>query len=69
MMNAPNELPAVASRAALMTGDDYRESLRRLRPVVYVDGQRIDSVADAPALRPGAGRSACFTRWPSSFRS
>ncbi|MBL0151090.1 MAG: 4-hydroxyphenylacetate 3-hydroxylase [Ideonella sp.] len=36
-----------------MTGADYRESLRRLKPVVHVDGRRIDSVADAAALQPG----------------
>ena len=37
----------------LMSSADYRESLRRLSPVVYVDGRRIDSVADDPALAPG----------------
>ena len=37
----------------LMSAADYRESLRRRRPVVYVDGQRIDSVADEPLLAPG----------------
>ena len=42
-----------AAPAALMHGADYRESLRRLRPVVYVNGQRIESVADAPSLQPG----------------
>ncbi len=42
-----------ATTSTLMTGADYRESLRRLKPVVYVDGQRIDSVADAPSLQPG----------------
>jgi 4-hydroxybutyryl-CoA dehydratase/vinylacetyl-CoA-Delta-isomerase len=36
-----------------MTSADYRESLRRCRPTVYVDGQLIDSVADAPSLAPG----------------
>ena len=36
-----------------MTASEYRESLRRHRPRVFVDGERIDSVADAPALRPG----------------
>jgi 4-hydroxybutyryl-CoA dehydratase/vinylacetyl-CoA-Delta-isomerase len=36
-----------------MTAANYRESLRRLKPVVYVDGQLIDSVADAPSLQPG----------------
>ncbi len=46
-MNAP------APTALLMTGDDYRESLRRYKPTVFVDGRRIDSVADEPALRPG----------------
>jgi 4-hydroxybutyryl-CoA dehydratase/vinylacetyl-CoA-Delta-isomerase len=43
----------LSSPATLMSGDGYRESLRRLRPVVYVDGQRIESVADAPSLQPG----------------
>jgi len=37
----------------LMSAADYRESLRRYRPVVYVDGQRIESVADEPLLAPG----------------
>lgn len=46
-MNAP------AATAPLMTGDDYRESLRRYRPRVFVDGRRVESVADEPMLRPG----------------
>ena len=37
----------------LMSAEDYRESLRPLRPTVYVDGERIGSVADAPQLAPG----------------
>ena len=50
----PATLPATpATPAALMTGADYRESLRRYKPVVYVDGQLIGSVADAPQLQPG----------------
>ena len=36
-----------------MTAADYRESLRRYRPRVFVDGERVESVADAPALQPG----------------
>ena len=36
-----------------MSADDYRESLRRHRPVVFVDGHRVDSVADEPAFAPG----------------
>src|SRR5687768_502193 len=39
--------------ARMMTSQDYRESLRALKPVVYVDGQRIDSVADCRELGPG----------------
>ena len=46
-MNAP------APTAALMSGNDYRASLRRLHPTVYVDGRLIESVADEPALAPG----------------
>ena len=37
----------------LMTAHDYRESLRSYSPVVYVDGDRVDSVADEPRLLPG----------------
>ena len=37
----------------LMTGDEYRESLRRSSPVVHVNGRRIDCVADEPLLAPG----------------
>ena len=37
----------------LMNGQDYRDSLRKVKPTVYVDGQLIESVADAPSLQPG----------------
>ncbi len=37
----------------LMSAADYRESLRRYRPSVYVEGKRIESVADEPMLAPG----------------
>lgn len=37
----------------MMTSDDYRESLRSFSPRVFVDGQRIESVADATCLTPG----------------
>ena len=42
----------------LMSGNDYRESLRKYKPVVYVDGRRIDSVVDEPALAPGVNAVA-----------
>ena len=47
-----------ASRVDLMSGDDYRESLRRYRPKVFVDGREVASVADEPALRPGVNALA-----------
>ncbi len=37
----------------LMTAADYRDSLRRYAPRVFVDGRRVESVADDPALAPG----------------
>lgn len=37
----------------LMTAADYRDSLRRYRPRVFVDGHAIESVADEPLLAPG----------------
>ncbi len=42
-----------ADASSLMTGADFRESLRRLRPTVFVDGRRVESVADDPAFQPG----------------
>jgi len=51
-MNAPSPT------AVMMSGDAYRESLRRLRPTVFVDGRRVESVADDPALRPGVNAVA-----------
>jgi 4-hydroxybutyryl-CoA dehydratase/vinylacetyl-CoA-Delta-isomerase len=46
-MNAP------ASTALMMSGSDYRDSLRRYKPTVFVDGRRVDSVPDEPAFQPG----------------
>jgi 4-hydroxybutyryl-CoA dehydratase / vinylacetyl-CoA-Delta-isomerase len=36
-----------------MSGQEYRDSLRRYRPTVHVNGERVDSVADHPAFGPG----------------
>src|SRR5690606_31965032 len=44
--------------AMLMSGTDYRESLRRYRPVVHVEGERVESVADHPAFAPGVAALA-----------
>lgn len=37
----------------LMSAAEYRESLRRYRPRVFVNGERVESVADEPRLAPG----------------
>ena len=63
-MNAPHDVRS----SPLMSSADYRDSLRRLRPLVYVDGRRIDSVADEPAFAPGVqalGVSYDFARDPA----
>jgi len=37
----------------LMTAEGYRDSLRSYNPVVYIDGERVTSVADDPRMLPG----------------
>jgi 4-hydroxybutyryl-CoA dehydratase/vinylacetyl-CoA-Delta-isomerase len=37
----------------MLTAEEYRESLRRYRPRVFVDGESVGSVADDPRLAPG----------------
>lgn len=53
-----NIADAAPTRAPLMTGTEYRESLRRLKPVVYVDGRQVESVVDEPAFGPGVNALA-----------
>ncbi|MBL8397913.1 MAG: 4-hydroxyphenylacetate 3-hydroxylase [Candidatus Accumulibacter sp.] len=63
--------PLSVATGTLLTGDDYRESLRRYHPTVYVDARRIDSVADAPELQPGINAlsvSYDFARDPAKAR-
>ncbi|MGI9425981.1 MAG: 4-hydroxyphenylacetate 3-hydroxylase family protein [Hyphomicrobiaceae bacterium] len=42
----------------ILTGEAYVESLRQLRPRVFVNGEQIESVADAPSLAPGVAAVA-----------
>ena len=56
-MNAPHE-PIAPTRAELMTGEQYRESLRAYKPHVFVDGRKVECVADEPAFRPGVNALA-----------
>jgi hypothetical protein len=48
----------------LLTAEEYRESLRRYRPRVFVDGEAVESVADEPRLTPGSTPSASPTTSP-----
>jgi len=43
---------------SMMTGNEYRESLRRLKPEVYYLGEKIESVADHPAFIPHVNAAA-----------
>ncbi|MEQ9674957.1 MAG: 4-hydroxyphenylacetate 3-hydroxylase N-terminal domain-containing protein, partial [Roseovarius indicus] len=55
----------------LMTAQDYRESLRAYTPRVFIDGDRVDSVADEPRLAPGingVGVTYDFAHRPESER-
>ena len=53
-MNAPDAAIAhLTPPAHLMTAADYRESLRAYQPRVFINGQRVESVADEPLLQPG----------------
>jgi len=42
----------------LMDGKEFRESLKKYKPTVYVDGQLIESVVDALSLQPGINAMA-----------
>ena len=56
-MNASNQA-APASKVNLMSGEEYRESLRQYKPKVFVDGREVSSVADEPAFGPGVNALA-----------
>jgi 4-hydroxybutyryl-CoA dehydratase/vinylacetyl-CoA-Delta-isomerase len=42
----------------IMTGQQYKESLRRLKPEIYYMGEKIESVADHPAFLPHVNAAA-----------
>lgn len=48
----------LAPTTTLMSGDDFRESLRRYKPRVFLDGQKIDSVVDERGFGPGVNAIA-----------
>lgn len=57
-MNPSDLHDSTINGGQMMTGDEYRDSLRRCKPIVYVNGEKIDSVADHPSLRPGVNALA-----------
>jgi len=57
--------------AQLMSGDEYRESLRSYSPRVFLDGREVASVVDEPGLAPGVNALAYtydFARRPELER-
>jgi 4-hydroxybutyryl-CoA dehydratase/vinylacetyl-CoA-Delta-isomerase len=42
----------------LMSAAEFRDSLRRYKPRVFVNGKRVESVADEPLLAPGVAATA-----------
>ncbi len=74
-MNAPLD-PSTMDRltlppAQLMSGDEYRESLRSYSPRVFLDGREVASVVDEPGLAPGVNALAYtydFARRPELER-
>lgn len=42
----------------MMRGDEYRDSLRKLKPEIYYMGEKIESVADHPAFIPHVNAAA-----------
>ncbi len=38
---------------ALMSGMEYIESLRELKPILYISGERVENFVDHPLVRPG----------------
>jgi 4-hydroxybutyryl-CoA dehydratase/vinylacetyl-CoA-Delta-isomerase len=45
-------------RMAMMSGKEYIESLRKLKPKVYAFGERVESVVDYPMFRPHLNAAA-----------
>ena len=43
----------LTSGGTLLTAEEYHESLRAYQPKVFIDGDRVESVADDPRLAPG----------------
>lgn len=43
---------------AMMTGKQYRESLRKLKPVIYYMGEKVENVVDHPAFIPHINSAA-----------
>jgi 4-hydroxybutyryl-CoA dehydratase / vinylacetyl-CoA-Delta-isomerase len=65
MTSSPSSSPSASSSSyaptsagLLLSGADYRESLRAYRPKVYLDGREVDSVVDEPMLQPGVNALA-----------
>jgi len=42
----------------MRTGEEYRESLRRMKPNIYLLGEKVESVVDHPMIKPAVNSTA-----------
>ena len=42
----------------MMTGNEYKESLRKIHPRIYYMGEKIDCVVDHPMIKPHVNSAA-----------
>lgn len=42
----------------MMNGQQYKESLKKLKPIIYYMGEKIDSVVDHPMTKPHVNSAA-----------
>jgi 4-hydroxybutyryl-CoA dehydratase / vinylacetyl-CoA-Delta-isomerase len=45
-------------RSIMMNGNQYRESLRKLKPIIYYNGEKINCVVDHPMIKPHVNSAA-----------
>jgi 4-hydroxybutyryl-CoA dehydratase/vinylacetyl-CoA-Delta-isomerase len=50
----------------MMNKEQYLASLRKLKPVIYCNGRRIESVVDDPMTRPHVNSAAMTYELPTT---
>jgi 4-hydroxybutyryl-CoA dehydratase/vinylacetyl-CoA-Delta-isomerase len=55
---APNRYIQGGVSTSMMTGEQYIQSLRKMKPLVYYRGEKVESVVDHPGIRPHVNAAA-----------